>query len=267
MTKSKVVAVFGANGMLGRYVKAVLRGKHYIRSHTRRGLDVAGASTADIEKIVDTSEVVVNCAGLIKQRGEISLVEMIQVNSVFPHLLADVCEKKGIPMIHITTDCVFNGRGGNYTETSAHTALDPYGRTKSLGEPINACGIRTSIIGEKPGDPNSLLEWAKSQKGKKIFGFLNHWWNGVTCLQLAKIIDQIIDEELYWKGTYHIFSPKEKSKYSLLHIINDVYDLGMEIEGKRTDSCNRILSSNRDKIFSIPTLQEQIQEQKEFVVR
>jgi dTDP-4-dehydrorhamnose reductase len=115
-------------------------------------------------------------------------------------------------VIHITTDCVFSGRGGRYDENSLHDCLDDYGKSKSLGENQNLTIIRTSIIGEEKTNKKSLLEWVKSQKNNLIFGYTNHFWNGVTCLEMSKFIFTLIKEQNYWKGVQHVYSPDIVSK-------------------------------------------------------
>jgi hypothetical protein len=97
-------------------------------------------------------------------------------------------------------NCVFNGAEGGYVESSPHTAMDIYGRSKSLGESESATIIRTSIIGEELSNKLSLVEWVKSQAGKSVNGYLNHFWNGITCLQFAKICDYMLKNDLFWKG-------------------------------------------------------------------
>lgn len=267
---SKIIAIFGIDGMLGRYVKTVLQSKHFVRSLCRKGCDISQASKSEIMSQIEGCDIVVNCAGIIKQRKDIGLLEMIQVNSVFPHMLADVCEKENIRMIHITTDCVFDGKKGMYAEQCSHDALDVYGKSKSLGEPETSTNIRTSIIGEKPEDKHSLIEWVKSQKGRTIQGYTNHLWNGITCLQLAKVIEQTISTENFWKGTRHIYSPNHTNKWQLLSWINDIYNLELTIKKCVIDPCDRRLFSKYDPdmqhVLKIPEILKQIQEQKDYVI-
>jgi len=266
---NKIVSIFGADGMLGRYVANSVQKLNHIRKLTRKDCDISTATPEIFRTVIDGSDIVINCAGIIKQRKNISVVEMIQVNSVFPHILADICEQNKIPMIHITTDCVFSGKHSNapYLEESPHDALDTYGKSKSLGEPTNACVIRTSIIGEKPEDSNSLLEWTKSQTGREVCGFTDHYWNGMTCLQLTNIITTIIEEGLFWRGIRHIHS-SATDKHSLLQWIDKIYELDMDIVpiSRGCEAIDRRLSSIYPKIFSIPSIPEQIQKQKDFIV-
>ena len=164
-------------------------------------------------------------------------------------------------MIHITTDCVFSGKDGNYDENSIPDEINDYGLSKSLGELCKGTIIRTSIIGEEANNKRSLLEWVVSNKGNTINGFTNHMWNGITCLQLAKIIDIIIRDDLYWNGVQHIFSPRSVSKYELVSMINDVYKLNITVISVDAElGTNKTISSIHDNLFEIQDLSEQITE-------
>jgi dTDP-4-dehydrorhamnose reductase len=168
-------------------------------------------------------------------------------------------------MIHITTDCIFSGKDGNYNEMSKSDVLDDYGLSKFMGEPSVCTTIRTSIIGEEAKNKLSLLEWIRSNKEGKINGYINHIWNGVTCLQLSKIMHNIISGNKFWEGTRHIFSNRV-NKYELAKIINDVYELNIQIDPVETpEKIDRSLSSiHRIEEFDIPTLDKQILETKLF---
>jgi dTDP-4-dehydrorhamnose reductase len=277
---NKRVLLLGANGMLGRYVHKYLN-EHNIEVYpiTRKDADLS-QDNFKIYIPFDLSDyIIVNCAGIIKSRKDVDPTEYIKVNSLIPHKLQELAESAGTKLIHITTDCVFNGLKpiirndeyyDGYLESDTHTPEDVYGKTKSLGEPENACNIRTSIIGEELENKRSLIEWVKSNKQGKISGYNNHFWNGITCLQLAKVIHTIIDQELYWKGVRHIFTPgKPCTKYLLLDYINYIYDLDIVIDkvnDRNYEHLNRTLKSNfkENKIFNIPDIQKQIEEQAEY---
>lgn len=262
------VFVLGSSGMLGRYVDKYFRNRGYdVVSITRKELDASLITEEDIYSIgIAEDDVVINCIGLIKQRKEVKDVDFLLVNSLFPRMMADVCEKIGVKFIHVTTDCVFSGSKGNYTETSAHDADDLYGRSKSLGEPKNATVIRTSIIGEERNNFLSLLEWVKSQAGNVILGFTNHYWNGITCLQFAKICEKIIKGYLFWRGVRHIHSPNAVSKYDLVKMISDIYNLKIEINKHETpEKCDRTIKSEfKESALEVIPLYEQLIETKEF---
>ena len=262
------VFIFGSTGMLGTYVTKYFSLKDYETIPLSR-------KKADIHKITERmlmsssigkGDVVINCAGLIKQRPGITEYDFIKVNTVFPHMLAKICESKGAKLIHISTDCTFDGLRGGYNEEDLHNATDIYGRTKSLGEPASATIIRTSIIGEELNNFLSLLEWVKSNRGGSINGFTNHLWNGITCLKFAEICEYIIENNMFWSSTKHIFSPNVVSKYELVILISDIYNLDIKVSPvEATNMCDRSLTSVRSGIIvPVEDLKTQIQKMKKF---
>ena len=265
------IFVLGYTGMLGRYVYKYLKSENYndVIGLSRKDLDATNVTKEQLNSVSFTKDtVIINCMGVIKQRKNIGTLEFIQVNSVFPHLLSNMCEETGSKLIHITTDCVYNGTEGNYNENSMPNATDLYGMTKFLGESENATIIRTSIIGEEINQSRSLLEWVKSNKGKKVSGFTNHIWNGITCLQFAKICKYIIDNKMFWRGVKHITSPNPIIKCDLVKLISKVYNLDVKVNPCVTDvSCDRTLSSIRDDIsIDIPNLETQLIEMRNFLI-
>ena len=143
--------------------------------------------------------------------------------------MSDYCQKKKIKLIHITTDCVFSGKRGKYSENDKHDCEDIYGKTKSIGEPDNCMVIRTSIIGEEKYNKRSLIEWIKLKRGKTLKGFSDHYWNGLTTKHLSEKILQVIKKNLYKKEVFHIFSTPTISKYKLLELINVKLKLNCKI--------------------------------------
>lgn len=233
------IYIFGANGMLGKYLTTHLNSFYEVIPITRKEVDLTDDFNIIIEKYkFHDDDVIINAAGIIKQRLY-NTTELIKVNSLFPHFLSTL----NCNVIHITTDCVFSGKHGSYNEDSLHDCLDDYGKSKSLGEPNNVTVIRTSIIGEELLNKKSLLEWAKSKKGTSVNGFINHFWNGVTCLELSKQIKIIIDSHNYWKGVRHYHSPGVVSKCHLLKIMSDVYNLELEIIPQLSYYCDRSLKT------------------------
>jgi dTDP-4-dehydrorhamnose reductase len=137
--------------------------------------------------------------------------------------------------------------------------------SKSLGEPDNCTVIRTSIIGEEFKNFLSLIEWVKSNKDKTVNGYRNHIWNGITCLQFAKLCEHIINKNLFWNGVRHVFSPTSATKAQLVKLISDIYNLNVHVIAVETAiKCDRTLSTIYPIILEIPELYEQIKEQKEF---
>jgi dTDP-4-dehydrorhamnose reductase len=221
-----------------------------------------------LEIFLDDADVVINCAGVIKPTiAKNSIEDVLKINSMFPRNLAKFCNRKGIKCFHITTDCVYTGRKGNYDESDYFDAGDLYGLSKNAGENKDCMTLRTSIIGEEKGQSRSLLEWAKSQAGKEVNGFTNHKWNGVTTLYLAEVIETILLNNLYQKGIFHIHSPNTVNKYELLQIFNDVYDLNLKINPvEAEEAVNRSLSSLYELTSKVctRTLGEQIAAMREF---
>jgi dTDP-4-dehydrorhamnose reductase len=266
------ILILGSSGMLGKYMFSFLKTK-YDNIYCTRRKDFEINTNTNSESIsnvlkkynINENDIVINCIGLIKpQVDKYGTTLSIIVNSLFPNLLAEECFKIKAKMIHITTDCVFSGKKGNYIENDIHDVSDVYGRTKSLGEPNNCTVIRTSIIGEEIGQKRSLVEWVKSNANKEINGFNDHFWNGLTCLQVAKVINEIIRNDKFWIGVRHIHSNKI-NKFELVSIINDIYNLNIKINNKKSEnSCDRSMSSIYEIPFDIPNLKEQIEEMKNF---
>lgn len=263
-----MIRVLGINGMLGNYVYSYLNTQSNCQGCTRLEFDVL-EDIEDLDKLnVCENDVVVNCIGVIKPQIEkIGETNSFIINSYFPNVLADHCENKKAKLIHITTDCVYSGKTGNYNENSLPDQFDTYGLSKKLGEPNNCCVIRTSIIGEEKHTKRSLVEWIKSSSGKEIKGFTDHLWNGVTCLELSKIIQKIICEDLFWRGVRHIHSSNSVSKFELLNLINQVYDLEITIASATSNSCcDRTLSSVHDTSSKLCSkeIKEQIEDMKNY---
>lgn len=265
------IIVLGSTGMLGNYVDKYLSKKYEVICLNREKLDASNVSRNSLKTILNNfsvgkNDVVINCMGTIKPRvDQLGDLNAILVNSVFPRLLSQVSKDLGFKLIHPTTDCVYTGSKGNYNEDDLYDVNDVYGMSKAMGEVQDVCIVRTSIIGEEINTRRSLVEWVKSESGNSIFGYTNHYWNGVTCLQFAKICEHIIDNNLFWEGIRHIHSNK-LNKYELVSLINDVYSLNINISKKETDlPCDRSMTSKFSfEDFNIPSLSTQISEMKEF---
>ena len=263
------VFLFGANGMLGNYVRSYLSHNHIqVIPLTRKDFDLEELSVLSLKKFLEdkglgADDVIVNCAGVIPQASkdrELSKRNYYKINSILPIILSMITTK----MIHITTDCVFSGKTGAYHEYSKHDETNDYGTSKSLGELCDGTIIRTSIIGEEITNKRSLLEWVISNENREINGYTEHYWNGVTCLQLSKIIYKIIYENGYWKGVRHIFSPTTVSKYELCSIISNIYELNIKVKEFDTERVDKSLSTIYELYNNIPELKEQIKEMRDF---
>lgn len=264
------IFIFGSNGMLGNYFKKYLSQHFEVVPLTRKDFDLGKSTEREIKDFIHDSlqvrenDVILNASGIIKQRN-FDIKELIAVNSMFPNILSDVKSTIGCKVIHITTDCVFSGNKGKYAETDLHDCLDEYGKSKSLGENKNLTVIRTSIIGEERHNKKSLIAWTMSNKGNEVNGFKNHLWNGVTCLELSKLIQKIINENLFWEGVQHVHSPNTISKCDLLKVLNKVYNLELKIKEVTVEKCDRSLSSSYPQLVT-NSIETQVDEQSKFQI-
>lgn len=253
--------VLGARGMLGTALVYVLtRAGHHVRAVDHSQFDAARDPMKQLN--LNGVDYLVNALGLINRRMLAEAEDFYLVNSVFPRVLADTCAAHNVRLIHISTDCVFDGRAGQYDEEAETTAADLYGRSKALGEPANALVIRTSIIGPEQQHLYSLLAWFLAQSGS-CRGYTNHRWNGMTTLQLGRIVEQIMQSDLYGHGVRHVFGD-DVSKYELLCLMREAYqhDIGVEPYEDALAKDNRLRTVHPDFIahLAIPDLRAQLAE-------
>jgi dTDP-4-dehydrorhamnose reductase len=194
----------------------------------------------------------------------------ILINSWFPHLLESVFKDSKTKVIHLSTDCVFDGAKGDYIETDYHTEKNFYGRSKSLGELNNEKDItfRMSIIGpEIKLNGTGLFNFIYNNPNNEIQGWDNAWWNGITTLQLAECIDQYIKNPTI-TGVYHLVNNNVKiNKYELLSKINSIFNLNRAIvRTQGPKPVNKILINTRtDFQFNIENYDIQLNKLKEFM--
>jgi len=177
-------------------------------------------------------DVILNCVGITKRNLNINNLELaIATNALFPHQLANWANTRQKRIIHFSTDCVFDGAVGNYTEHSVTTAADTYGKTKALGEIDypNSLTIRSSFIGRELSAKTELLEWALSCRGEQIKGFDKAFYSGVSTIYMAKTVKRIITDYPNMSGIYQLATDTPISKMALLNQVNQSFNLGMEI--------------------------------------
>jgi len=190
---------------------------------------------------------IINCAGIIKQRATAhDAIQSITINALLPHRLAAACQGWGGRVVHFSTDCVFSGKDGHYTEDSFPDANDLYGRSKYLGEVAaeNALTLRTSIIGRELKTHASLLDWFLSNRGGKIRGFSKVIYAGVTTNYLADVVRDLIRRGDPLSGLYQLAAPAI-SKHDLLARINTAYAAEVEIEPEEQTVSDRSLIADR----------------------
>jgi len=263
------IFIFGANGMLGTYLYQYFKSKYNVIPITRSQCDIGQLTSNQLFDLLVNKfklrqeDLIINAAGIIKQR-DFDLSELIAVNSLFPHLLAELKTIIDCKILHITTDCVFSGLKGNYSESDKHDCLDEYGKSKSLGESPLLTVIRTSIIGEEISNKKSLIAWCQSQKNKTVKGYTNHHWNGVTCLELCHYIQKLIDTDNFWSSVRHVYTKDSMNKYQMVQLFNKVYNLNLTIEPVEVTLCDRTLTSEYSDTVINKTIEQQVQEQQIF---
>jgi len=248
--KKQKVLILGATGMLGHKLLQCLA-PHFEAYGTIRGSfssverygifdrnsvieDVQATDAERLEAVIaDVSpDVVINAVGVVKQipsaKDEITSLEL---NAIWPQRLAMLSRKHGFRLIHFSTDCVFDGGRGMYTEQDTPNALDLYGKSKQLGEITqeNALTIRSSIIGRELNTSHSLIEWFLSNRGGRVFGYTTAIYSGFPTIVIADIIRNLVVDHPELSGIYHIAS-EPINKYELLGLVDEFYDAAVEIE-------------------------------------
>ena len=243
------VLVLGASGMLGSAVFRLfaqspsfltmgsLRSTNLLRYLAKDLHDrvICGVDVENIDSLTglfarSRPDVVINCIGLVKQlaAADDPLV-VIPINALLPHRLARLCEVAGARLVHISTDCVFSGVKGMYTEADVSDAKDLYGRSKYIGEVDypHAITLRTSIIGHELSGSQSLVGWFLAQNDG-VKGFRRAIFSGLPTVELALVIRDYVIPRPELHGLYHV-SAKAINKYELLRIIANVYGKSVEI--------------------------------------
>jgi dTDP-4-dehydrorhamnose reductase len=208
------ILILGGDGMLGHRLLRSWTGRHEVTVTVRQPLEAYGNyglftadNTIDRVEAEDTArlasvlreaapQAVINCIGIVKQRKDAkAAIPSIQINSLMPHLLREMCAGAGARLVHISTDCVFSGRTGGYRETDVPDPVDLYGRSKLLGEVWEAPAVtlRTSIIGLELSRKSALVEWFLAQRGM-IRGFRRAIYSGFTTSEMARIIERVLAE-------------------------------------------------------------------------
>ena len=190
--------------------------------------------------------VVINCIGLVKQLAESDdPLQAIPVNSVLPHRLARLCDAVGARLVHMSTDCVFSGKRGMYSETDFPDADDLYGRSKFLGEVDypNAITLRTSIIGHERDGARSLINWFLSQEGR-VKGYARAVFSGLPTVEIARIIRDYVIPNPELHGIFHL-SAEPINKFDLLTLVAEVYGKSIEIVSDDKLVIDRSLDSTR----------------------
>lgn len=259
------VLVLGASGMLGNAVLGLFTASpefrvvgsvrmpasirlfpEALRSSLVSGVDVENSDSLVRLFATVRPKVVVNCIGLVKQLAEADdPLSALPINSLLPHRLARLCELTGARLIHMSTDCIFAGAQGMYSEEDPSDAKDLYGRSKFLGEVdyAHAVTLRTSIIGHELASAHGLVGWFLAQQGS-VKGFRRAVFSGLPTVELARVIRDIVIPHPELRGVHHV-SAAPINKFDLLTLIAQVYGKQIDIVPDEKLVIDRSLDSSR----------------------
>lgn len=270
------ILILGGQGMAGHVIAAYFLNKpQYQVFYTSRdrndpnGIYLDVTHSKSLEELINTlkPDITINCVGILNEHASHNPTVAFQVNSLLPHQLAKLTERYQGKLIQISTDCVFSGEKGDYTETDFTDGTSIYAQSKQIGEIISDkhLTIRTSIIGpELKENGIGLFLWFMRQRGK-IKGYENVLWNGVTTLELAKAIEEMIKNNV--TGLYHLGSETKISKFMLLKLFQEVYEKkDVEIIPDDAIVLDRTIKNTRtDFHYPVPSYQEMLLELRDWM--
>ena len=266
------VLIIGADGMLGHVVKLYfLENGHTVKATSRSNegdyyFD-ATKNVDDLEKYIQEFKpnVAINCIGILNQVAEDNKALAVLLNSYLPHYLDEICIKHGVKFVHISTDCVFDGKKGEYTEVDFKDAITFYGQSKALGEINNDFNLtlRTSIVGPDVNKKGvGLFQWFMNQKDEAP-GFDKVIWTGVTTVELAKCVEKAIKNNL--TGLRHVVNNEKIDKYSLLILFKKHFNKQIIINRKSDYVSDKSLKRTTDFNFGVPSYDQMVKEMADWV--
>lgn len=270
----KKILIIGSKGMAGHMIKKYLisRNKYDVYSTFRlkkdeilndKEFDLDAFDTNKLKEILEKvkPDFIINCIGILNQFAEENPDIAIYVNGYFPHFLDRLSGEYNYKLIHITTDCVFSGKKGNYIENDFRDADSYYGRSKAIGEVNNnrTLTFRTSIIGPDINENGiGLFNWFMKQSGE-INGYSSVFWSGVTTLELAKAIEASFEQNI--SGIYHLTNNEKISKYELLKLFAEY--TGKEIKINKYEdyySDKSLIDTRKEFDYTVPSYEEMVKE-------
>jgi len=267
--------ILGSDGMLGHVVKMYFEEKGYDVVCTTRRDDKSELyfnitnSVSEIERIVKRvkPDVVINCIGILNKVADEHKALAILINSYLPHYLDEISVENNFKLIHVSTDCVFDGKTGNYDEMSIPNETSMYGRTKALGEVINdrSVTLRTSIVGPDINENGiGLFKWFMEQEGE-VGGYDKVLWTGITTIWFARCMEMAIENNL--TGLHHCVNNDVISKYDLLVLFKKYFNKDIvinhnpDVESKKT-----LVRTDKSFDFGIPRYEDMIKDMREWVL-
>jgi len=271
------VLVLGATGMAGHLLSLyLLEQGHSVTTYSRRPLNIGRNITGDISDPTflaellgsDDYDAVANCIGILNQSAENDKAEAVYYNSYLPHLIVDLLADSPTKYIHLSTDCVFSGHTGPYTEYSLRDGETFYDRSKALGEVDDAKNLtlRTSIVGPDMNPSGiGLLNWFMKTGLQPIQGYSKAVWTGVTTLTLAEAIEAAIAQNL--TGIYHLVNNESITKLDLLGLFNKYFKNSQQtITPSDTLVVDKsLVNTRKDFNFPVPTYHEMVKQMKAWV--
>lgn len=272
---TKKILILGGDGMAGSMITAFLKEKGYDVQITTRNENSSKSIFFDVLKDYKELEIiikktspqfVINCIGVLNQFAEKDKSGAVLINSFLPHYIDSLSNIYNFKLIHISTDCVFEGNKGSYSEKDLPDAVSFYGKTKALGEINNEKNLtfRTSIVGPDNNIKGiGLFNWFMNQE-KDIKGFSKVIWTGVTTFELAKDIEKSF--YLNITGLYHLVNNKKINKFELLKLFKKHTHKNVDIEKDGSYTSDKSLVNNRkDFDFNVPDYSEMIEEMCEWI--
>lgn len=274
--KKKKVLVLGAAGMAGHVSYLYLKNTNkydvkpvvYKKKLAEDDIVVDVTCKEQVTELIKEQQpdYIINCVGVLIKGAKEHPENAILINAYFPHLLARLAEDNNAKLIHLSTDCVFSGKKGDYSETDAKDAEDIYGQSKALGEIISDkhLTLRTSIIGpEIKQNGEGLFHWFMKQQGQ-VNGFTQAFWGGITTLQLAIAIEKAIDNNL--TGLMHVTNGEKIAKYDLVKLLKTVWGKkDVEIIAYPGKAVDKSLHKSVSYDFGILSYQNMLLEQKKWM--
>ena len=274
------VLILGNKGMLGHVLFQTLSAKVFVEKYDVFGINRSDNSSDnksykldalklnDLKKFIKNKEpkYIINCIGTLVENSINKPSLAIQTNSLLPHFLNEISSEFNFKLIHISTDCVFNGYKGKYIESDIKNETNYYGLTKSLGEINNSKNltIRTSIIGpEIKSNPSGLFNWIRTQKGKTVNGYSNAMWGGLTTIELSKFIVWTLDKEL--SGIVHATNSISISKFDLVKIIDEIFELNITLTKFEDYKIDKSLLNTKINTYNFPSYIKMIKEMKRWI--
>ena len=263
--------VIGCNGMAGHLISLYLKEKgHDVTGFARTPSKYVNSISGDasefskLKDIVDNGKYdsIINCIGMLNQFAEAEHANAVLMNSYLPHFLAGITEGTDTQVIHMSTDCVFSGKTGGYTEESFRDGTTFYDRSKALGEIEDEKNLtlRQSIVGpDIKVQGIGLLNWFMKQENE-VNGFTGAMWTGQTTLQLAKTMEAAAKERIH--GLYNMVPDTNISKYELLklfnHFIRNDELIIHPVEGVSADKT--LIRTRWDFDYKIPGYEDMVSE-------